>query len=93
MLKSHLFHVEASVYAKINRGTFWHVYIPIKLDDDVELVYRSEEIHDMMNKDYALYKNAVKHFCQVLNVPPNRVEIINIKNRMNELNNTIKLNE
>ena len=85
MLKSHLFHVEAYVYAKINRNTFLHTYIPIKLDDDTELVYHTNEIHDIMNKDYTLYKNAVIHFCQVLNVPPNRVEIINIKKIHNHL--------
>ena len=85
MLKSHLFHVEANVINKLHKGTYWDVYIPIKLDDDVELVYRSEEIHDMMNKDYTLYKNAIKHFCQVLNVPPSKVEVTKIYKIHNHL--------
>ena len=85
MLKSHLFHVEANAYVKTKRGTHWSVHTPIKFDDDVELVYRTEEIHDMMNKDYSLYKNAVKHFCQVLNVPPNRVEVTKIYKIHNHL--------
>lgn len=85
MFKSHLFHIEANVYAKTHKGTFWHIDIPTILDDDVELVYRTEEIHDMMNKDYALYKNAVKHFCQVLNVPLSKVEVTTIYKIHNHL--------
>lgn len=85
MLKSHLFHIEANVYIKVNRGTHWTVHTPTNFDDDIELVYRSEEIHDMMNKNYTLYKNAVKHFCQVLNIPPNRVEVTKIYKIHNHL--------
>lgn len=85
MLKSHLFHIEANIINKVHRGTYWDVHIPIKLDDDIELVYRTEEIHDMMNKDYTLYKNAVIHFCQVLNVPPSRVEVTKIYKIHNHL--------
>ena len=85
MLKSHLFHVEANVYIKVNRSTFRGIYIPTIFDDDTELVYRTEEIHDMMNKNYVLYKNAVKHFCQVLNVPPSKVEVTKIYKIHNHL--------
>ena len=85
MLKSHLFHIEANAYVKIKRGTHWSVHTPIKFDDDAELVYRTEEIHDIMNKDYTLYKNAIKHFCQVLNVPPSKIEIIKIYKIHNHL--------
>lgn len=85
MLKSHLFHIEANVYDRKHKGVYWDVCIPTKLDDDVELVYRTEEIHDMMNKDYTVYKNAVKHFCQVLNVPPNKVEVTKIYKIHNHL--------
>lgn len=85
MLKSHLFHVEVNAYIKVNRGTHWTVHTPINFDDDIELVYRTEEIHDMMNKDYTLYKNAVKYFCQVLNIPPNRVEVTKIYKIHNHL--------
>lgn len=85
MLKSHLFHIEANVYVKVNKGRIWDVHIPTILDDDIELIYRTEEIHDMMNKDYVLYKNAVKHFCQVLNVPPSRVEVTKIYKIHNHL--------
>ena len=85
MLKSHLFHIEANVYDRKHKGVYRDVLIPTKLDDDVELVYRSEEIHDMMNKDYTLYKNVVKHFCQVLNVPHNRIEVTKIYKIHNHL--------
>lgn len=85
MLKSHLFHIEANVYECKHKGDWWDVLTPTKLDDDVELVYHTNEIHDMMNKDYTLYKNAVIHFCQVLNVPPNRVVITKIYKIHNHL--------
>ena len=85
MLKSHLFHIEANVYDYKHKGVYRDVLIPTKLDDDVELVYRSEEIHDMMNKGYALYKNVLKHFCQVLNIPPNKVEVTKIYKIHNHL--------
>lgn len=85
MIKFHLFHIEANVYDRKHKGVYWNVLIPTKLDDDVELVYRTEEIHDMMNKDYTLYKNAVKHFCQVLNVPPSKVEVTKIYKIHNHL--------
>ena len=38
-----------------------------------------------MNKDYTLYKNAVKHFCQVLNVTPSKVEVTKIYKIHNHL--------
>lgn len=87
MLKSHLFHIECFVnqVMPIHKSRPNTVSVPIKFDDDVELVYCTEEIHDMMNKDYALYKNAVKHFCQVLNVPPSKVEITKIYKIHNHL--------
>ena len=85
MLKSHLFHIEANVYDSKHKRSILGDLIPTKLDDDVELVYRSEEIHDMMNKGYALYKNAVKHFCQVLNIPSNKVEVTKIYKIHNHL--------
>ena len=85
MLKSHLFHIEANVYERKYKDDWWDGLVPTKLDDDVELVYRTEEIDNMMNKDYTLYKNAVKHFCQVLNVPPSRVEIHKIYKIHNHL--------
>lgn len=84
MLKSHLFHIEANVYIRTNRGMFY-IHIPTILDDDAELVYRTEEIYDMMNKNYLLYKNAVKHFCQVLNIPPSKVEVTKIYKIHNHL--------
>ena len=87
MLKSHLFHIECIVtqIMPIYRSRCNEVSVTLKFDDDVELVYRTEEIHDIMNKDYTLYKNAVKHFCQVLNVPPSRVEITKIYKIHNHL--------
>ena len=85
MLKSHLFHIEVNVYDRKHKGIYRDVLIPTKLDDDTELVYRTEEIHDMMNKDYTLYKNAVKHFCQVLNIPPSKIEVIKIYKIHNHL--------
>lgn len=85
MLKSHLFHIEVNVYDRKHKGTYWDVLIPTKFDDDTELVYRTEEIHDMMNKDYTLYKNVVKHFCQVLNVSLSKVEVTKIYKIHNHL--------
>ena len=87
MLKSHLFHIECFVnqVMPIHKSRRNTVSVPIKFDDDVELVYRTEEIHDMMNKDYTLYKNVVKHFCQVLNAPPSKVEVTKIYKIHNHL--------
>lgn len=85
MFKSHLFHIEANIYERKYKDDWWDGLIPTKLDDDVELVYRTEEIHDMMNKNYSLYKNAVKHFCQVLNIPPSKVEVTKIYKIHNHL--------
>ena len=85
MLKSPLFHIEANIYDRKYKGVYWDVLIPTKLDDDTELVYYTDEIHDMMNKNYTLYKNAVIHFCQVLNVPPSKVKVTKIYKIHNHL--------
>lgn len=85
MLKSHLFHIETNVYDRKHKRVYLDVWTPIKFDDDAELAYHTNEIHDMMNKDYTLYKNAIIHFCQVLNVHPSRVKVTKIYKIHNHL--------